>query len=327
MESRTKPHALVWFPRSEEPHWGIPPNCEKLLECHFHLVWLKDLLDNPTLGLDIQAAFGYYCDPVTLTIETRPQWFPNLKTVVCVSTGFDHMDMEKYKQLGIRVYNCVSYSEATAEHAFLLILATARDFIKKVQETKTAVECVGSMTDPAPGLSGSTLGVIGLGKIGTKVAKCARIFDTRILYHNRRARDSRLDEEDGFVYASSLALLLQESDYILVTCPLTDKTRLMIGREQFKMMKSTAAIVNVARAEIIDQDALLDALQRGKLRSAALDVTSPPVLPTGHPLLTLPNVIITNHCGYCTHRSIENIFREAVYKALDGLTKDQCHVE
>ncbi|XP_064597865.1 glyoxylate reductase/hydroxypyruvate reductase-like [Liolophura sinensis] len=231
------------------------------------------------------------------------------------------MDMEKYKQLGIRVYNCVSYSEATAEHALLLILATARDFIKKVQEVKTAVKCVGSMTDPAPGLSGSTLGVIGLGKIGTKVAKCARIFDTRIVYYNRRARDSRLDDEDGFVYASSLALLLQESDYILVTCPLTDETRLMIGREQFKMMKSSAAIVNVARAEIIDQDALLDALQRGKLRSAALDVTSPPVLPTGHPLLSLPNVIITNHCGYCTHRSIENVFREAVYKALDGLTE------
>ncbi|XP_064597874.1 solute carrier family 49 member 4-like [Liolophura sinensis] len=204
-----------------------------------------DLLDNPTLGLDIQAAFGYYCDPVTLTIETRPQLFPNLKTVVCVSTGFDHMDMEKYKQLGIRVYNCVSYSEATAEHAFLLILATARDSFKNV---------IADIVKQLCGICGES------GRFSPMSQPDLLNFDlpTR--------RDSRLDEEDGFVYASSLALLLQEIEYILVTCPLTDETRLMIGQEHFKMMKSTAAIVNVARAEIIDQDALLDALQREKLR-------------------------------------------------------------
>lgn len=130
MESSSKPRVLVWFPSSEDPHFGIPSNCQKIMETRFHLIWLKDLLDNPKLGLDIQAAFGSYCDAVTLTVETHPRWFPNLKVVVCVSTGFDHMNFKKYEELDIRLYNCVSYSEATAEHALLLILATARDFIK-----------------------------------------------------------------------------------------------------------------------------------------------------------------------------------------------------
>ncbi|MCA9913639.1 MAG: D-glycerate dehydrogenase [Anaerolineae bacterium] len=223
---------------------------------------------------------------------------PSLKVICNYAVGYDNIDIAAATERGIPVGNTPGVlTEATADQAFTLLLAAARrlpEAIAYVQngewKTWNPIQLLGQE------LHGSTLGIIGLGRIGCAMARRAKGFGMRILYHGGGGCAEEVGAE-----ATSLENLLRESDFISLHTPLTDKTRGLFGAEQFAMMKRSAILVNTARGGIIQTDALLQALQTRQIAFAALDVTDPEPLPADHPLLDLPNCIVAPHLGSATH--------------------------
>jgi glyoxylate reductase len=140
----------------------------------------------------------------------------------------------------------------------------------------------------------STLGIVGLGRIGTEVARRAKGFQMHVLYHNRTRREDA-EKELGVEYVATLSELLSRSDFISLHVPLTEDTRRMIGPTEFSMMKPTSILVNTSRGQVVDQKALYKALKSGQIAYAAIDVSEVEPIPMDDPLLTLENIIITPH--------------------------------
>jgi glyoxylate reductase len=164
---------------------------------------------------------------------------------------------------------------------------------------------------------GSTLGIVGLGRIGEQVARRARPFDMAVLYHNRRPR-AAAESALGARYVG-LAELLASSDYVVLTVPLTAETTRLIGRAELAQMKPTACLINVARGPVVDTEALTEALAARRIFAAALDVTDPEPLSRDHPLLRLDNVIITPHLGSATEQTRQRMVEVSVENLLAGL--------
>jgi glyoxylate reductase len=230
--------------------------------------------------------------------------------------GVDHIDVRAATTRNIPVGNTPGILDgATADLAFALILAAGR---RVVEGDRYARGPNFLRYDPSFMLGreihSSTLGIIGMGRIGRQVALRARGFGMSVLYHNR-TRNEEAEIALGAKYATKDELLAT-SDYVVLTVPLTVETRGLIGRVELARMKPTATLVNVARGPVVDAAALTEALSARKLHAAALDVTDPEPLPRDHPLLKLDNVIITPHLGSATEEtrrrmaelSIENLF-------------------
>ena len=229
--------------------------------------------------------------------------------------GVDHINVPDAAARGIPVGNTPSILDgATADMGMALLLASARLIVKGNRYARSP-----EFTHYDPGYMlgreahGMTLGIIGMGAIGSQVAKRARAFDMKVLYSNRRRRQD--DETLGVEYRS-LDSLLGESDYVMLTCPLTEATRNLINAEALAKMKPTATLVNIARGGVVDTQALYEALRDGVIEGAALDVTEPEPLPRDHPLLQLDNVTVVPHLGSATvetrremaRLSVENLF-------------------
>jgi glyoxylate reductase len=161
------------------------------------------------------------------------------------------------------------------------------------------------------------LGIIGLGRIGKQIAKRARGFDMRILYH-KRTRDLQAEQEWNAQYAD-LNSLLESSDFVILSVPLDSSTHKLIGREQLTRMKSSAILINVARGGVVDTDALAEALRNRRIRAAGLDVTDPEPLPKGHPLFELDNVTILPHIGSFTEQTRRRMAELTARQLLAGL--------
>jgi glyoxylate reductase len=166
-------------------------------------------------------------------------------------------------------------------------------------------------------IHGSTIGIIGMGRIGSQIAKRARGFDMRVLYHNRTRREA--DEAQYQATYCSLDDLLDQSDYVVVVTPLTAETKGLIDRPQFERMKSSAILVNIARGPIVSTDALTWALQEGQIYAAGLDVTDPEPLPRDHPLLSCKNLTIAPHLGSGTEQTRQRMAEVSVENLLAGL--------
>ncbi|CAI8052232.1 Glyoxylate/hydroxypyruvate reductase B [Geodia barretti] len=149
-------------------------------------------------------------------------------------------------------------------------------------------------------VSGTTLGIVGMGRIGYEIAKRAVGFEMKVLYHNRHRKSAEEEERVGATYVPTLAGLLGESDYVVLAAPATGDTHHMMSREQFAAMKPTGVFVNISRGTLVDQDALAEALRGGVISAAGLDVTDPEPLPRDHTLLSLPNLTLTPHTGSAT---------------------------
>ncbi|CAI9602304.1 unnamed protein product [Staurois parvus] len=157
-----------------------------------------------------------------------------------------------------------------------------------------------------------------MGKIGYKIAQRAKAFEMKILYHNR---SQRLEEEKsvGATYCENLADLLKQSDYVMLVVNLTPQTEKLIGKRELKLMKPSGTLINVSRGPVVDQDALVEALQEGVIKAAALDVTYPEPLPRDHPLLKLSNVVISPHMGTSTRDSLRAMMEEMVQSMVDAV--------
>lgn len=244
---------------------------------------------------------------------------PHCKVVSNHGVGVDHIDVAAAESRRIPVGNTPGCLDAsTADMTMALLLAAARNV---VIGDRFARGPEFTHYDPSiligQEVTGSTLGIIGMGRIGKQVAKRAAGFDMRVLYHNRR-RDEAADRELGVTYAP-FNDLLAESDFITLNCPLTPETTNLISTLQFALMKRSAILINIARGPVVDGDALYEALRTNRIAAAALDVTAPEPLPRDHRLLSLPNLIITPHLGSASNRTRRRMMEMTVENLRAGL--------
>ena len=237
---------------------------------------------------------------------------PNLKVVSTMSVGYDHVDVAACLKRGVAVGNTPGVlTDTTADFAMTLLLTTAR----RVPESIDAIRA-GEWTTWKPewmagyDVSGSTVGIVGLGRIGATVARRLSGFDCRILYYDV-APIPAVAEPLGAEFVD-LDTLLAESDFITVHTQLNDTTYHMFNADAFRKMKKTAFLVNTSRGGVVDQDALYNALVNGDIAAAGLDVTIPEPLPPDHPLMQLPNAVIAPHIASA---SVETRAKMAVIAA------------
>ncbi|XP_046883339.1 glyoxylate reductase/hydroxypyruvate reductase [Hypomesus transpacificus] len=244
---------------------------------------------------------------------------PNLKVISTMSVGFDHLSLDEVKKRGVRVgYTPDVLTDATAELTVALLLATARRLPEGVEEVKN-----GGWSTWKPlwlcgyGLSGSTVGVIGLGRIGMAIATRLKPFGVKRLLYSGRAAKPRASEVDGEYVP--LDTLLAESDFVVVSCALTPQTQGLCDKAFFTKMKNTGVFVNTSRGAVVNQEDLYQALSGGQIAAAGLDVTTPEPLPTDHPLLTLKNCVVLPHIGSATYSTRGVMAELSAHNLLGGL--------
>ncbi len=243
--------------------------------------------------------------------ETVPlELFPGLRLVANFGVGYDRLDVARLAHAGIAVTNTPGVlSAATADLTFALILAVRRRLVEGDRAVR-AGKWAGSWADGflAEELSGSTLGIVGLGRIGQAVARRAEGFELRVLYTQRTRVDTDLGEY------RELDELLADSDMVTIHAPLTPETRGLIDARRLALLRDGASFVNTSRGEIVDEPALVAELVSGRLR-AGLDVfANEPHVPEG--LLSLSNVVLTPHLGSATRQTREAMTRLAVDNVL-----------
>lgn len=277
----------------------MPPSFHELLGDRYEILpW--DLSEGSASLARAVGVITYSHPPVDGPLLDR---MPHVKVVSNHGVGVDHIDVAAAEARGIPVGNTPGCLDAsTADLTMALILATARNVV------------VGDRYARSPGfthydpsiligheVSGTTLGIVGMGRIGRQVARRARAFDMNVLYFNRRP-NPEAERDLGVTYAS-FEDLLRQSDFVALNCPLTPETTGLMSAPQFALMKRSAILVNMARGPVVDQMALHAALTTGQIAGAGLDVTDPEPLPRDHPLLTLDNIVITPHLGSASDRT------------------------
>ncbi|KAJ1201877.1 hypothetical protein NDU88_005681 [Pleurodeles waltl] len=281
---------------------GVVADHLNFLQKHLRLVTMEEFLGNKThFSRKISSVFSWggklHVDRELL------QSLPNLKVIAVSGAGVDHLDLKLIAAFGVKVTNSPQeVCSATADLAITLLLASARDLLPGIEvavSPHTEHFCVNWMSDD---VNGATAGIVGMGRIGYKIAQRARAFEMKILYHNRTQRKPEEEESVEAIFCENLEELLRQSDYVILAVTLTSETVNMIGKKEFELMKPTATLINISRGPVVDQDALVEALQSGSIKAAALDVTHPEPLPRDHPLLKMKNVILTPHIGSATHQ-------------------------
>jgi phosphoglycerate dehydrogenase-like enzyme len=228
---------------------------------------------------------------------------PALRIISVWGTGVDHIDLDACRARDVTVCNTPGVNaHAVAEHSIALILAAARQIRAMDRGTRAGQWPRAVLVQ----LEGKTLGVIGLGAIGRRVASLARAFGMHVL-----AWTPSGDANRGTSLVS-LDDLLRESDFVSLHVKLTAETRGILSRDRLAMMKPTAILVNTARGALVDRDALIDALRSGRIAAAALDVFHEEPLPAGDPLTELPNVVLTPHNAGTTREVIDTGLTRAV---------------
>lgn len=223
----------------------------------------------------------------------------HLKLIANYAVGFNNIDLECCKRLGIIVTNTPdAVTRPTVEVTIGLILNITRNFPKAhqtlMQENFRGFDPKGFL---GTSLYGKTVGIIGMGRIGTEVARIlSQAFNCRILYTSMKSTAS-------FGEKVTLEELLKTADIISLHCPLNSETRHLINQKNIGLMKEDSFLVNTSRGEVIEQDALYQALKNNKIKAAGLDVTTPEPLPKSHPLLSLDNVYLLPHIGSASNEA------------------------
>lgn len=227
---------------------------------------------------------------------------PRLKLIANFGAGVDHIDLIAAKAKGLVVTNTPGVlTEDTADMAMAMILAVPRRFAEGEQIVRS-----GHWQGWRPGdmlghrISGKTLGIIGMGRIGRAIAVRAKPFGLKVIYHNRHRLPQDVEADLGVHWTESVETLVAKSDIISVNCPHNTTTHHLIDAAMIERMKPSACIINTARGEIIDEGAMIDALQRGRIAGAGLDVyhNEPDI---DQRLFALPNVVLLPHMGSATY--------------------------
>ncbi len=237
---------------------------------------------------------------------------PRLKVISRTGIGYDSVDVIAAASRGIVVCNAPDApTVSTAEHAVALILAVARD-LPAMQERAVQGEGGAGANVEAVELAGSTVGLVGLGRIARRVARVAVAMEMTVLAHDPFLEASPV----AGVELVTLDTLWARSDIISLHAPAAAESHHLINRATLATMKAGVRIVNCARGSLVDHDALLDALVSGHVAGAGLDVTEPEPLPAGHPLLNHPKVIVTPHIASSTVVGRRRLYEHAIDNAL-----------
>lgn len=286
-------------------------------------VWPHDRdIDRDVLLDRIAEVDGVYCMLADRIDTHLLDAAPALTVISTMAVGVDNIDLDACLERGIAVGHTPGVlTDSTADMAWALLMASSRrlgeaiDFVRSGSWEHWEPEGLSGRD-----VSGTTLGILGMGRVGTGVARRAGAFDMEILYWSRSVAVEV--ERDLDAKRVALDALLERSDHIVVCLPLGDATRGLLGPSAFARMKSSANLVNIARGPIVDTDALVQALSLGQIRCAALDVTDPEPLPPDHALLTIPNCIVVPHLGSATERTRVAMADLAAENLLAGISGD-----
>ncbi|GGW95254.1 2-hydroxyacid dehydrogenase [Streptomyces chartreusis] len=247
---------------------------------------------------------------------------PELRLVQCASHGFDYVDVDAAGERSVRVCNIGSSgaeAQNVAEQTFALMLALAKQLIPAHTALVDADWALPRLQNSLTELCGKTLGIVGLGQIGREVARRAVAFDMSVVYAGRRRLPPETEAAFGPARHVPLDELLSTADYVSLHTPLTDETRHLLDAEQLALLKPTAFVINTARGALIDQDALADALEKGALAGAGIDVFDPEPPTPALRLLRAPNVVLSPHVGGVTRETLVRIALAAVQNVADFL--------
>jgi phosphoglycerate dehydrogenase-like enzyme len=234
---------------------------------------------------------------------------PRLAFIQSISAGLDQYSREALSAAGIRLASAQGANErAVAEHAIALILALARQ-IPQARDNQTARLWRGMISDIAQRedeLGGKTLAIVGMGRIGSRLATLAKAFDMRVIGIKRDPATGQ-GAADTVVAQAGMLDVLPEADFVALTCPLTPQTEKLIDARALAAMRPSAYLVNVARGRVVDEPALIEALVKGGIAGAAVDCAWDEPLPATSPLWTAKNVVITPHTAGETRRYEDNV--------------------
>jgi glyoxylate reductase len=245
---------------------------------------------------------------------------PQLKVVSNFAVGFDNVDVAACTKRRIAVGNTPGVlTETTADLAWALLLAAARRVAEGDRYVRDGKwKTWGPMLLMGPDVHGTTLGIVGFGRIGQAVARRAKGFGMRILYHDPRRASAAVEAEYGAEYRT-LEGILPEADFLTLHVDLRPETRGLINAERLRWMKSTAILVNTSRGPVVDSMALADALRSGQIAAAALDVTDPEPIPMDHPLVGLDNCLIVPHIASASRATRGKMAAMAAANLLAGV--------
>lgn len=292
----------------------LKANIEKLKKLGHNFKAYQKSADPATLASEVQDADVIMLANMPLPAETLAS-APNAKFIDVAFTGVDHIPVSEAKKRGIAISNASGYAnEAVAELCIGLMIQLLRELGAaeiRLREGGTKAGLKASL------IQGKTVGLIGAGAIGKRLAFLLKAFGSTVIVHNRReVKDGSIDRN------VSLEELLKTSDIVSLHCPLTPETKGMIGAKQLAMMKKTAILVNTSRGQVVDNNALAEALAKGEIAGAACDVfdMEPPV-PADYPLLKAPNTVLTPHLAFYSRESLDERARivfDNLYAWLDG---------
>ncbi|MDF3826736.1 MULTISPECIES: glyoxylate/hydroxypyruvate reductase GhrB [unclassified Pseudocitrobacter] len=300
---------------------ALPDDLLHRLEAHFTVTQVPNLRPET-----VQQHAEVFANAVGLlgsseaVNEALLEKMPKLRATSTVSVGYDNFDVDALNARNILLMHTPTVlTETVADTVMALVLSTARRVVEvadrvKAGEWKKSIGPDWFGTD----VHHKTLGIVGMGRIGMALAQRAHCgFGMPILYNARRQHPQA--EERFSARYCDLDTLLQESDFVCLILPLSDETHHLFGKEQFAKMKSSAIFINAGRGPVVDEQALIAALQAGEIHAAGLDVFEQEPLPVDSPLLTLPNVVALPHIGSATHETRFNMAACAVDNLIDAL--------
>jgi glyoxylate reductase len=261
------------------------------------------------LAAEADAFVSAFAEPHRVFSRRVIEASRNLKVIGWTGVAFEHIDLDAATERGVYVTYQDSQCPTVADQAFGLILCAARRLIAASEAVRSGRwETEGlffNLSFVGRDVHHQTLGIVGLGRIGTGVARRARGFDMRILYFDTIRRED-LEKELAAV-AVPFETLLKESDYISCCLPLNSSTTRLFGRKEFALMKPTCTFVNTGRGAVVDTEALYDALRNRQIEMAALDVIDPEPIPSDHPILKLDNLILVPHIAGVTRETRQRL--------------------
>jgi glyoxylate/hydroxypyruvate reductase len=314
-----------WRPKVLVTHYDVPQAGIDLLREYCDVTVSKQTDHRAELLEQVKGMDGiFWATHNRLNAEALDAAGPQLKSLSTMSVGIDYVDLPELKRRKLPLgYTPTVLNDAVADIGVGLAIAASRYF----HQGRMKIEANQWERRPqwllGQEIRGSTVGIVGFGGIGQTIAKRLSGFDVgQFLYcgHNKKPEADKI----GAKFVPFMELV-EKSDFIFIICPLTSETRKMFNAEVFAKMKPTSVLINVARGDIVDQEALYDALKNNKIFAAGLDVTSPEPLPADHPLMTLENCVIIPHLGSATVRTRDDMAKVAAINVLAGLVGEPMH--
>jgi phosphoglycerate dehydrogenase-like enzyme len=285
------------------PYWSTLPSSVEVVPFHEHVPDVDELATQLAPYDVLVAMRERTALPGALLAR-----LPRLRLIVTAGMANAAIDLAAARARGITVCGTDSAATGTVELTWALILSVVRDIPRADAVLRTGGWQAG--TRPGADLAGATLGVLGLGRLGSRVAAVGQAFGMRVVAWSANLTAERADEVGVSLVGKEE--LLSTSDVVTVHLRLGERTRGLIGASELASMRPSAYLVNTSRGPIVDQDALVEAVTSGRIAGAGLDVYDVEPLPAGHPLLALPNTVLAPHLGYVTAGTFDGFYRGIV---------------